>query len=150
MVDLCPVFKDTREGELIQALVSELIEIKRLILDLQMPHASAIRDASKSPMREQRLTVHPLRQRAVSVCTEIDWLFKKAGNGGYDYRTANESAYRFLVRLKQHGNAQAKLDEFLEWLNNEARPLTNSLRVTPSMFDFLENLFTEHRPRMQA
>lgn len=143
----CPNCKGFSFAETLADIQTQLHDLKDLLQEKKKSKTPMMNDEPRQSKLITPKSPSPLRQRAIALCVELDWLFKKSGNGGYDFRTANEAAYRFLAKLKQQKGAQAYLDRFLEWAWSQGRAWAGSLRVSATMFDFLQTCFDEHESR---
>jgi hypothetical protein len=75
-----------------------------------------------------------LSSDAIAFAVRLEWVYKRSGNGGYDWRTANNAAHRFL--RKHPGADLGRLFLFAE--ESEYRPMIKGkLPVYPGMFDEL-------------
>lgn len=143
MIDQCPVCNGSGFANSMAEILNQLSEIKAALEVNKNTHATMMCDARPQAKPTTQESYNPLRSRAVSLCAEIDWMFKRTGNGGYDFRIANQSAYRFLVRIKRQGQAQAYLERFLAWAWSQGKSLSGMIRVKYDMFDFLQGLFEQ-------
>lgn len=75
-----------------------------------------------------------LSSEAIAFAVRLEWVYKRSGNGGYDWRTANNAAHRFL--RKHSDEDRERLCRFAE--GTEYGPMIKGkLPVYPGMFDKL-------------
>lgn len=75
-----------------------------------------------------------LSSEAIAFAVRLEWVYKRSGNGGYDWRTANGAAHKFL--RKHSDEDRERLCRFAE--GTEYGPMIKGkLPVYPGMFDEL-------------